>query len=90
MKSAVIKRSVFLGRKTSISLEEEFWRALQEIADKRGQTVSQLVTTINADRKFANLSSTLRLLVLDFYKDQLRRIDERDLAHASNSPYQLR
>jgi len=49
MKSLVIKRSVIVdGRKTSVSLEEAFWRSLREIADGRRQTLSYLVSGINA------------------------------------------
>ena len=49
MKSLVIKRSVIIdGRKTSVSLEEAFWKSLREIADGRRQTLSYLVSGINA------------------------------------------
>jgi predicted DNA-binding ribbon-helix-helix protein len=71
MKSLVIKRSVIIdGRKTSVSLEDEFWKCLRAIADGRGETLTQLVSGINANRQAANLSSCLRIFVLDFYKDQ--------------------
>ena len=74
MKSLVIKRSVIIdGRKTSISLEDEFWMSLRKIADERGETLTQLMTGIDARRKAANLSSCLRIFVLEFYKDQFDR-----------------
>jgi predicted DNA-binding ribbon-helix-helix protein len=42
-KSSIAKRSiVFNGKKTSVSLEDEFWNALKEIADKRGKHISHL------------------------------------------------
>jgi len=73
MKSLVTKRSVVIaGRKTSVSLEEPFWNGLKEIADGRHTTLSDLVTTIETERKLANLSSALRLFVLDFYRDEMR------------------
>jgi predicted DNA-binding ribbon-helix-helix protein len=72
MKSTVIKRSiVLLGHKTSISLEDAFWKGLKEIAAGRGETVSNLVAAIDTDRENANLSSAIRLFVLDFYRDQV-------------------
>jgi predicted DNA-binding ribbon-helix-helix protein len=68
MKSSIVKRSVVLaGRKTSVSLEEEFWNGLKEIADGRHITPSDLVGAINAKRQHDNLSSALRLFVLEHY-----------------------
>jgi predicted DNA-binding ribbon-helix-helix protein len=70
MKSPVIKRSIVIGsHKTSISLEDEFWYALKDIAKVRGMTLSKLVEGIDYDREHSNLSSTLRLFVLAFYRD---------------------
>jgi predicted DNA-binding ribbon-helix-helix protein len=72
MKSSVTKRSVILtGHKTSVSLEDEFWKGLREIAHMRGMSASELITDINADRQNANLSSAIRLFVLAFYRDQI-------------------
>ena len=71
MKSLIAKRSVIIaGRKTSICLEDAFWKDLREIAHARGATLSQLVGSINADRQNANLSSEIRLFVLGHYLDQ--------------------
>jgi predicted DNA-binding ribbon-helix-helix protein len=57
-KSSIAKRSiVFSGKKTSVSLEDEFWNALKEIADKRGVHISHLVAAIEGRREHANLSS---------------------------------
>ena len=64
MKTSVVKRSIVIaGHKTSVSLEDEFWEGLREIADKRDQTLSHLVATIDAKRQHTNLSSAIRLLV---------------------------
>ena len=74
VKSSITKHSVVVrGRKTSISLEEAFWRALREIAATRGESLSQRIASIDADRQFANLSSAIRLFVLGYYKDRLAR-----------------
>jgi predicted DNA-binding ribbon-helix-helix protein len=69
MKSLIVKHSVIIkGHKTSVSLEKSFWTALKEIADLRGVTIAFLVSSIDAERKHANLSSAIRLFVLDHYK----------------------
>jgi predicted DNA-binding ribbon-helix-helix protein len=71
MKSLVVKRSVIVGRhKTSISLEEPFWNGLKDIACGRRQTLSQLVGRIDAERTFGNLSSAVRLFVLNHYHER--------------------
>ena len=65
MKSPVVKRSIVLaGHKTSVSLEDAFWEGLKEIAKTRRKTLSDLVGSIDTDRKHGNLSSALRLFVL--------------------------
>jgi predicted DNA-binding ribbon-helix-helix protein len=66
MKSQVIKRSVVIdGHRTSISLKDAFWSNLKAIARAQGATVAQTVTTIDETRKQGNLSSAVRLFVLD-------------------------
>ena len=68
-KSAVVKRSIALGgRKTSITLEEQFWVALKGIAFDRGMPIKSLVAEIESNRDRSNLSSTLRVYVLEHYK----------------------
>jgi predicted DNA-binding ribbon-helix-helix protein len=70
MNSAVVKRSIVIaGHKTSISLEDAFWKALKEIAIARGLTLSGFVTSIDEERQHDNLSSCLRLFVLDYYRN---------------------
>jgi predicted DNA-binding ribbon-helix-helix protein len=81
VKSTIIKRSIAIdGRKTSIGIEDDYWNSLQEIAHQRNETVSRLVTRIDAERKFANLSSAIRLFVLGFYQDQYNSTELVDLA----------
>ena len=73
MKSPISKRSIVVaGHKTSVSLEDEFWKSLKEIASERNVTLGELVRTIDANRNHANLSSAIRLFVLGFYRDQRR------------------
>lgn len=71
MKSQVVKRSIIIsGHKTSVSLEDAFWKGLKEIARGRSMPLSELVTTIDTDRRHGNLSSAIRLFVLDHYRNQ--------------------
>ena len=66
MKSPIIKRAIMIdGRKTSISLEDAFWSGLKEIARAERATVSKLITKIDKTREQGNLSSAVRLFVLD-------------------------
>ena len=67
MKSAIVKRSIILGgHKTSISLENEFWLCLREIADRRKIKLSALLQQIDNDRTQANLSSAIRVFILNY------------------------
>jgi predicted DNA-binding ribbon-helix-helix protein len=71
MKSPVVKRSIVIaGHKTSVSLEDAFWKGLKEIADEQEKTLSDLVASIDSQRKHGNLSSAIRLFVLDHYRGQ--------------------
>jgi predicted DNA-binding ribbon-helix-helix protein len=61
MKSMIAKRSIMINNhKTSVSLEDEFWNALKEL--------SALIALIDSERTTGNLSSALRLFVLDQYR----------------------
>ena len=72
MKSPVVKRSIVIaGHKTSVSLEDAIWKSLKEIAGGRDVTLSDLVATIDTDRRHGNLSSAIRLFVLDHYRSQV-------------------
>jgi predicted DNA-binding ribbon-helix-helix protein len=67
--SPVLKRSVVLsGHKTSVSLEEPFWQALREIATARGLTVRALISLVDEKREQGNLSSALRVFVLEHFR----------------------
>jgi predicted DNA-binding ribbon-helix-helix protein len=69
IKSPVVKRSIVIaGHKTSVSLEDAFWEALKEIATVRNATLSEVVAGIDASRSQGNLSSAIRLFVLDHYR----------------------
>ena len=62
--SRLRKRSVLVaGHRTSVSLEDAFWEALKELADRRGLSLNQLVAEVDEGRS-GNLSSALRVYVL--------------------------
>ena len=64
----VRKRSVRVGKLfTSVTVEEPFWEALKEIAKERQLPLNTLLTDINKQRRHANLSSVIRLYVLDYH-----------------------
>lgn len=95
MKSPVIKRSIIVaGHKTSVSLEDAFWKALKEIAGDRHLTLSDLVSSIDTGRQQGNLSSAIRLFVLDHYRANARPAQETavtpDMMSARPAPSVLR
>jgi predicted DNA-binding ribbon-helix-helix protein len=81
MKSPVVKRSIVIaGHKTSVSLEDAFWKGLKDIAISRGVTLSDMVASIDSERRHGNLSSAIRLFVLDHY--QARTADQGEAIQA--------
>ncbi|HXZ00924.1 MAG TPA: ribbon-helix-helix domain-containing protein [Stellaceae bacterium] len=68
MSGLIRKRSVVIaGHSTSLTLEEAFWEDLREVARWRGTSLNALVGAIDAERR-GNLSSALRLFILDCYR----------------------
>lgn len=87
MKSPVVKRSIVIaGHKTSVSLEDAFWKALKDIATGRELTLSDLVASIDTDRHHGNLSSAIRLFVLDHYRAQIGGEGGRRAASHEGAP----
>ena len=79
MTSPIVKRSIVkAGHKTSVSLEDEFWKRLKEIAAGRDMSLSDLVVEIDTQRQHgSNLSSAIRLFVIGFYRDQIAEHEKR-------------
>jgi predicted DNA-binding ribbon-helix-helix protein len=74
MQTAVIKRSIVLdGHKTSVSLENEFWLGLREIAGLENTPLSMLVGKIDRERNSCNLSSAIRVYVFNYFRAQIGR-----------------
>src|SRR5262245_45928027 len=70
MKSSIAKRSIVIdGHKTSVSLEDAFWRDLKEIAHTQRATLSKVIAEIDKGRQ-GNLSSAIRLFVFDHVRAQ--------------------
>ena len=66
---SIKKRTVEVGgHKTSVSLEDEFWNSLKEIAGVRQLTINRLVEKIDRQRSSENLSSAIRLFVVEYYR----------------------
>jgi predicted DNA-binding ribbon-helix-helix protein len=71
MKTSIVKRSIIVGgHKTSVSLEDPFWDAVKEIAGLKNLTLAELVDQIDVDRHHGNLSSAIRLFVLDYFRSR--------------------
>jgi predicted DNA-binding ribbon-helix-helix protein len=79
MNSTVKKRSILIGRhKTSISLEDDFWTSLEQIARNRQVTRSHLIASLDAARENSNLSSAIRVFILDHYRTMAMANRQRD------------
>jgi predicted DNA-binding ribbon-helix-helix protein len=87
MKSAISKRSIVIsGHKTSLSLEDEFWKSLKEIAVTQTRTLSNPVAHIESQRTNANLSSCIRLFVLNYYRSgAIRNATDQSCVISENS-----
>jgi predicted DNA-binding ribbon-helix-helix protein len=72
MNSSVKKRSIVIrNHKTSISLEDVFWACVWQIARERATTPSTLIGMLDAERNGGNLSSTIRVFVLNHYRNNV-------------------
>lgn len=82
MTSPVIKRSIVIdGTKTSISIEDAFWRSLKDIANERRLTMSALVSAIKASRsQNSNLSSAIRVYILADLRTRLAHLTQTGVA----------
>lgn len=69
----MLKRSLSIaGHRTSIALEPQFWEMLEQMATERGQSLSALIADIDSRRSLPNLSSYLRVAVLDDLRQKAR------------------
>jgi predicted DNA-binding ribbon-helix-helix protein len=71
MKSKIVRHSVIVrGRKSSVSLEHTFWADLRKIAHVQGCALSELIAEIDRGRRGGNLSSAIRVFVLQHLRAQ--------------------
>lgn len=71
------KRSLqIMGHSTSISMEDEFWSVLKEIAESQKTTIQELITQIDLHRA-GNLSSAVRVFILNNLKNELQKYKEQ-------------
>ena len=71
--AGILKKSINLsGHLTSVSLEPEFWQALKDIAQLQSMSMRALVQQIDQNRlnndSIYNLSSSIRVFILQYYK----------------------
>ena len=88
MRTAPAKRTIILdGRKTSVTIEDAFWTGLKEIAHFQRVSVSKLIAAIDATRKQSNLSSEIRIFVLEHFQNKSKQADlPRSVRATSNEP----
>ncbi|WP_350334940.1 ribbon-helix-helix domain-containing protein [Coralliovum pocilloporae] len=71
------KRSVTIaGHRTSLSLEDPFWEALQEIARQRGVSIAKIIREVDAERSVGNLSSAIRIKILGHFRSDMKQAAE--------------
>ncbi len=74
----IVKHSVVIaGHRTSVSLEDAFWRALKDIAAQESVSLAALIARVDAGRGEANLSSALRVFVLERAIEAHPRLEKR-------------
>lgn len=78
MSARPVKRSLTLrGHRTSVSLEDDFWRAFREIAEEKSLAINELAAQIDAERDMeTGLATAIRLYVLDHYKRRATQVSE--------------
>lgn len=79
MNSVVTRRTVRIGDdRLSVSIEDDFWIGLEEIAATTGMTTSQLLVRIDRMRHGANLASAIRVYVVDHFRTHLHSLEGVD------------
>ena len=87
MQSGIVKRSIVIaGHKTSVSLEDEFWNGLKEISRDQSMTLSAIVAGLDSHRRSGNLSSAIRLYVLDHYRAQMVALTAHQVGFNATPP----
>jgi predicted DNA-binding ribbon-helix-helix protein len=91
MDSSIVKRSVRIeGHRIDISIEDQFWSSLEEIARDQATTTSKLVASIEAGRGPASLPSAIRVYVIDHFLTQAQMLGDIDDAWDGDAPVYAR
>jgi predicted DNA-binding ribbon-helix-helix protein len=73
-KKSAHKRIIILdGCKTTVSLEDSYWSGLKEIARCQGVSVAKLIGDIRDARRENNLSSAIRIFVLEHFQNKIKQ-----------------
>jgi len=59
---------VVSGRRTTVSLEQEIWRSLNDIADRERVPLTHLANEVDCRREDASLASGLRVFCLYYWR----------------------
>jgi len=82
---AIAKRTITIdNHKTSVTLEDEFWSGLREVARRKNATLRSLVTQIDDARGRNNLSSAIRVFVLNYYRAHAHLVDNLEYKATSD------
>jgi predicted DNA-binding ribbon-helix-helix protein len=79
MNPIVTRRTVRIGDdRLCITIEDDFWSGLEEIAATTGTTTAQLLACIERTRNGANLASAIRVYVVDHFRTLMLSLDDTD------------
>jgi predicted DNA-binding ribbon-helix-helix protein len=82
-----LKRSIVVsGKRTSVSLEDSFWSGLKAIARMENMTIEKYIEQINLHRKTPNLSSNLRIAILEYFLRNGRSEWQQLVVNSSPTP----
>lgn len=74
MSAGTRKRSLSIaGHRTSVSLEDAFWRALKDVAREEKRSLPEMVAEIDKGRGSSGLSSAIRVYLLEHYRGRVGR-----------------
>lgn len=79
MNFTIVRRSVTIaGHRIDIRIEDLFWISLEEIARAEATTMPRLVALIDARREGADLTSAIRVYVIDHFMAKIENLDSMD------------
>jgi predicted DNA-binding ribbon-helix-helix protein len=71
--SALQTRTVWIGnRRTSVKLHPSIWEALDEVADRQGRTIHDVLIAIDRTRGATSLATAIRVYIVEFLREALK------------------